>query len=86
MRTFRLWTRGFQLGWIGGVQPNQATGMIDGYPFHFRAKHGYWRLTRASHAGQSIERWVPIAEGWHEWAGHFNAAEARALIMQALDR
>ncbi len=60
---------GIKITSIGGNAPVQAEGTIDGHPFYFRARWGYWSLEiNTSQTGPAdVLSWPEDADIWeHE--------------------
>jgi hypothetical protein len=86
--------QGFDVQWLSGLCPVQATGYIDGHPFYWRARGTMWSIQIAYEAGEYSDVLIDSPASWQYMerygefpdAGYMPFIEALGFIEAAANR
>ena len=80
--------QGFDVQWLSGLCPVQATGYVDGHPFYWRARGATWSIMIAKEKGDYSDEVIDAPDSWEHIerygefpdAGYMPFIEALAFI------
>jgi len=71
-----------RVDWLAGLQPVQADGWIDGYPFYFKGRGDFWEMSIAKIKSDDLDAALDLSlPRWEHIQEYPNAGHAKFIIV-----